>query len=116
MQAEQRGQCLILLLCAWAFLTAGPALCVYGAQEKEQNTKAAWEERAFSAHQALQFRHWNIGDTVTRKIDGKSYRFRCIDQNYADHMGGHKSGALFLCDEVIPANTGSRYEFESPYG
>ena len=114
MQAEQRGQCLILLLCAWAFLTAGPALCVYGAQEKEQNTKAAWEERAFSAHQALQFRHWNIGDTVTRKIDGKSYRFRCIDQNYADHMGGHKSGALFLCDEVIPANTGSRYEFETP--
>ena len=114
MQAEQRGQCLILLLCAWAFLTAGPALCVYGAQEKKQNTKAAWEERAFSAHQARQLRHWNIGDTVTRKIDGKSYRFRCIDQNYADHMGGHKSGALFLCDEVIPANTGSRYEFETP--
>ena len=114
MQAEQRGQCLILLLCAWAFLTAGPALCVYGAQEKEQNTKAAWEERAFSEHQARQLRHWNIGDTVTRKIDGKSYRFRCIDQNYADHMGGHKSGALFLCDEVIPANTGSRYEFETP--
>ena len=60
MQAEQRGQCLILLLCAWAFLTAGPALCVYGAQEKEQNTKAAWEERGFSAHQARQLRHWNI--------------------------------------------------------
>lgn len=39
MQAEQRGQCLILLLCAWAFLTAGPALCVYGAQEKEQIQK-----------------------------------------------------------------------------
>ena len=80
MQAEQRGQCLILLLCAWAFLTAGPALCVYGAQEKEQNTKAAWEERGFSAHQARQLRHWNIGDTVTRKIDGKSYRFRCMLQ------------------------------------
>ena len=29
-------------------------------------------------------------------------------------MGGHKGGALFLCDEVIPANTGSRYEFETP--
>lgn len=61
-----------------------------------------------------QLRHWNVGDTVTRNIGGKAYRFRCIDQNYADHMDHHKSGALFLCDEVIPANTGSRYEFETP--
>ncbi len=29
-------------------------------------------------------------------------------------MDHHKSGALFLCDEVIPANIGSRYEFETP--
>lgn len=68
--------------------------------------------RAFGAGTAA--RHWNIGDTVIRRIDGKDYRFRCIDQNYADHMDVHRNGALFLCDEVIPANTGSRYEFETP--
>lgn len=95
MQAEQRGQCLVFWLCLWLFAAAGPAFCVYGAQQP-------------------QLRHWSIGDTVTKNIDGKSYRFRCIDQNYADHMDYHRNGALFLCDEVIPANTGSHYEFETP--
>ncbi len=56
--------------------------------------------------------HWRLGDTLMREIDGKSYRFRCIDQNYSDSSENHRSAALFLCDSVIPANTGSRYEFE----
>lgn len=112
MQAEQRGQCLIWLLCACAFLTAGPTLDVYGAQDRNR----VWYEGAWPERRTQQLRHWNIGDTVTRNIGGKSYRFRCIDQNYADHMDHHKSGALFLCDEVIPANIGSRYEFETPGG
>lgn len=110
MQTEQRGQCLIWLLCACAFLTAGPTLDVYGAQDRNR----VWYEGAWPERRTQQLRHWNIGDTVTRNIGGKSYRFRCIDQNYADHMDHHKSGALFLCDEVIPANIGSRYEFETP--
>ncbi len=59
-------------------------------------------------------RHWGLGDTVTREIHGKLYRFRCIDQNYFDRMEYHRPGALFLCDEVIPANTDSQYEFVSP--
>lgn len=92
MQSERGSKCLLLILCAWTILAAGPALTVYGAGN----------------------RHWNIGDTVTREIGGISYRFRCIDQNYADHMDYHRKGALFLCDEVIPANTGSHYEFETP--
>lgn len=92
MQSERGSKCLLLLLCAWTILAAGPALTVYGAGN----------------------RHWNIGDTVVRNIGGTSYRFRCIDQNYGDHMDYHRKGALFLCDEVIPANTGSCYEFETP--
>ena len=57
--------------------------------------------------------HWSVGDTVTREIHGESYRFRCIDDNYSDEMEHHRPGALFLCDVVIPANTGSRYEFRT---
>lgn len=56
--------------------------------------------------------HWNIGDVLTGEIDGECYRFRCIDQNYSDLAGNHQEGALFLCDDVIPANTGSSYVYE----
>lgn len=56
--------------------------------------------------------HWKLGDTVTREIDGQMYRFRCIDQNYSDASEHHRQGALFLCDTVIPADTGSAYEIE----
>ena len=95
MRPEKGSKCLLLVFCVWSILAAGPTLNVYGAGTG-------------------QVRHWNIGDTVTRKVGGKSYSFRCIDQNYADHMDYHRKGALFLCDEVIPANTGSHYEFETP--
>lgn len=57
---------------------------------------------------------WSIGDTVTREIGGESWQFRCIDEDYSDEMEYHRQGALFLCDQVIPANFGSRYEFETP--
>lgn len=56
--------------------------------------------------------HWNVGDVLTGEIDGECYRFRCIDQNYSDLGGNHQEGALFLCDCVIPANTGSSYIYE----
>lgn len=48
--------------------------------------------------------YWNTGDSVIREIDGTGFRFRCIDQDY-------RGNALFLCDSVIPANTGSRYRY-----
>lgn len=132
MQAEIREKCLLFLLCAWTFLAAGPAVMVYGGEHAglRENLQASSEKNLQVSLQknlpvslqrnpqenqhVTQLRHWNIGDTVTRNIGGKSYRFRCIDQNYADHMDDHRQGALFLCDEVIPANTGSRYEFETP--
>lgn len=77
----------------------GPARSVYGAAPDTRSEAV---------------RYWRIGDTVVRNIDGKPYRFRCIDQNYADHMDDHSGGALFLCDTVIPADTGSEYRFETP--
>lgn len=92
MQEKRAGFTLFLTLLVWLFWGAGMSLHVYGAET----------------------RHWNVGDTVVREIGGTSYRFRCIDQNYADHTDFHRNGALFLCDEVIPADIGSRYEFEMP--
>ncbi len=52
-------------------------------------------------------RRWNLGDLVLRTIDGVSYAFRCIDQNYGEGDAMGQSLALFLCESVIPADTGS---------
>lgn len=57
-------------------------------------------------------RHWNLGDTVERKLNGVRYRFQCVDQNYSDRMENHKPSALFLCMSVIPADLGSEYRYE----
>lgn len=103
MHLKKQGKCLFLALGFGISLSisnpSGPARNVYGATLDTQNEAV---------------RYWRIGDTVVRNIDGKPYRFRCIDQNYADHMDDHSGGALFLCDTVIPADTGSEYRFETP--
>ena len=44
-------------------------------------------------------------------IDQKTYEFRCVDTNYYDKSENHQKLALFLCDEVIPANYGSEYSY-----
>ena len=54
--------------------------------------------------------HWELGDLQQAEIDGQNRLFRCIDQNYSDHMENHGQTALFLCETVIPADYGSRYE------
>lgn len=56
--------------------------------------------------------HWSIGDVQAREIDGETYMFRCIDENYADGTENHRQAALFFCETVIPADLGSRYEVE----
>lgn len=68
-------------------------------------TFAAWASQGSKAH-------WDLDDVVVRELDGVSYRFRCIDDNYSDRMEYHRPAALFLCDSVIPADTGSRYGWE----
>ncbi len=57
--------------------------------------------------------HWSLGDVIIREIHGKAYKFRCIDSNYTDRSGYRRPGALFLCDSVISADFGSRYELDT---
>ncbi len=56
--------------------------------------------------------HWNVGDRVTRTIDGVEYGFTCVDENYSDIYGNHTFSALFLMDDVIPAGYGGEYKWE----
>lgn len=51
-------------------------------------------------------RWWQPGDRAARSIHGQIYTFRCIDQDYKGDL------ALFLCESVIPASTGSSYRWE----
>ena len=44
--------------------------------------------------------HYNMGDVQARRIKGKTYLFRCIDEDY-----GNK--ALFLCDSTIRSDIDS---------
>lgn len=50
---------------------------------------------------------WKEGDIQRRQIGGRSYRFRCVDENYSDSQDGHRRSALFLCESVIRADIGS---------
>jgi len=52
-----------------------------------------------------------VGDVQKVVIDQKTYEFRCVDTNYYDKSENHQKLALFLCDEVIPANYGSEYSY-----
>ncbi len=52
MHSERGRKGLLLIVCAWTILTAGPGLTVYGAGTGTET----------------QIRHWNIGDTVIRNI------------------------------------------------
>lgn len=55
--------------------------------------------------------YWSVGDTQKIVIDEKVYGFRCVDTNYYDKSENHQKLALFLCDQVIPANYGSEYPY-----
>lgn len=76
--------------------------------EKEPDTSEAAKDRIPGDETT----HWKIGDTVMRRIHGETYRFRCIDQNYTGQQENHRQAALFLCDTVIPADTGAQYVLE----
>lgn len=55
---------------------------------------------------------WKLGDIQMRELDGQTYFFECIDQNYADEAGNYNQAALFLCNDIIPADYGSEYRYE----
>lgn len=52
---------------------------------------------------------WEVGDYQSRYIGGKSYLFRCVNDNYKDNSNLDKSMALFLCDTVLPSYEGLGY-------
>lgn len=49
---------------------------------------------------------WEAGDFQSRHIGGKSYLFRCVNDNYKDNSNLDKAMAIFLCDTVIPPYEG----------
>ncbi len=51
-------------------------------------------------------RHWEIGDTRSLKLGEKTYRFRCVDDDYGNNSEYQKC-ALFLCDTVIRSDIDS---------
>lgn len=73
-------------------------------READQSHDTVWDQEAR--------RHWSVGDVQERILDGTSYRFRCIDQNYGDEADRGRQKALFLCESVIPADMGSEYVYE----
>lgn len=48
--------------------------------------------------------NWKVGDVQMRQVGKKTYRFRCVDEDYSDKQDGHRRAALFLCDSVIRAD------------
>ncbi len=74
-----------------------------------RNSQETAEEHVWTGSEK---RRWNIGDVQERTLDGVAYRFRCIDQNYGDETDRSRQKALFLCDTVIGADTGSEYVYE----
>lgn len=53
--------------------------------------------------------HWKVGDIQSRTIDGETYLFRCVNDNYKDNSNLDKTMALFLCDTVLPSYVGLEY-------
>lgn len=50
---------------------------------------------------------WTEGDIQMRRVGKETVRFRCVDEDYSDSKDGRRKAALFLCDSVIGADTGS---------
>lgn len=55
---------------------------------------------------------YTIGDVLEREIDGNTYTFTCIDENYSDKLENHEKQALFICDEIIPGDYGCDYVYK----
>lgn len=79
---------------------------------REDSAGDSDQERGSPSLGELDKKYWRIGDTVTGDIAGRQYMFRCIDQNYRNTSGAGQTMALFLCDSVIPADTGASYTHE----
>lgn len=52
-------------------------------------------------------RFWSVGDLQIRNLGETSYRFRCVDDDYADSNSNYQRFALFLCETVIRSDVDS---------
>ena len=52
-------------------------------------------------------RFWRAGDLQIRNLGETSYRFRCVDDDYADSNSNYQRFALFLCETVIRSDVDS---------
>ena len=64
------------------------------------------EEESKGVEGGVVGRHWKIGDLRNWEIGGKTYLFRCIDDNYRS-SSEDQSFALFLCETVIRSDVDS---------
>ena len=51
-------------------------------------------------------KRWFVGDVRSLKIGDRTYRFRCVDDDYGNHLDG-QNYALFLCETVIRSDVDS---------
>lgn len=52
-------------------------------------------------------RFWAVGDIRSLEIGGKTYWFRCVDDDYRGENSNHQKCALFLCNTVIRSDVDS---------
>lgn len=55
----------------------------------------------------IEARFWSVGDIQTREIGGKTYSFKCVDDDYRTENSDNRKCALFLCETVIRSDIDS---------
>lgn len=57
--------------------------------------------------QEAERRYWTVGEIQSREIGGKTYKFRCVDEDYSTNHSDNQKYALFLCEAVIRSDIDS---------
>ncbi len=57
--------------------------------------------------QEAERKYWTVGEIQSREIGGKTYKFRCVDDDYSTNHSDGQKYALFLCEAVIRSDVDS---------
>lgn len=57
--------------------------------------------------QEAERKYWTVGEIQSREIGGKTYKFRCVDEDYSTNHSDNQKYALFLCEAVIRSDIDS---------
>lgn len=57
--------------------------------------------------QEAERKYWTTGEIQSREIGGKTYKFRCVDDDYSVNHSDNQKYALFLCEAVIRSDVDS---------